>query len=244
MPGQLNGKVCLITGGGTGIGKCMAGTFAKEGAKLILASRNKENLERTAGELREEGAAVLVVPTDITQEDQVVRLFAAGLSEYGQLDIVVCNSATNIHGPIHELSLKDWQQVIDVNLTGTFLCGREAMKIMIPAGSGRILIIGSISATVPRIDAAAYNASKHALIGLTKSMALEGREHGIPVSILHPGNVLTEKRQARHLAMDDEPMLQMTEIANTALTMVSMPSYANLLEATVLPVKQKYLGRG
>lgn len=244
MPRQLEGKVCLITGGGTGIGRCMAGTFAKEGAKVVLASRNRENLENTAHELRSAGAQVLVVATDITQEEQVTRLFQTAHAEFGQLDIVVCNSATNKFGLVHELSLKDWQSVMDVNLTGTFLCCREAMKTMIKAQSGRILIIGSLSATAPRIRFAAYTTSKHALVGLAKTLALEGREHGIPVSLLHPGNVLTENRRTRNDPIDQEPMLEMRDLANAALTMVSMPSYGNILEATVLPVKQKYLGRG
>jgi NAD(P)-dependent dehydrogenase (short-subunit alcohol dehydrogenase family) len=147
-------------------------------------------------------------------------------------------------GPIEELSLETWQRVIAVNLTGPFLCTREAMRLMKPRGGGRILNIGSISAQVPRMDSVPYTTSKHGLVGLTKAAALEGRAHGVVVSCLHPGNVATERRQASDAPADQEPMITPDELAEVALTMVSLPLHVNVLESIVLPTTQLYLGRG
>ena len=128
--GQLEGKTAILTGAGTGIGKGIARAFAEEGAKLVIASRNRENLESTAAELRPHGNEVLVIPTDVTDEEQVVSLFEKTMNEIERLDILVSNSGVFDGGPFDELSLETWQKVIDVNLTGPFLCGREAMKIL------------------------------------------------------------------------------------------------------------------
>ena len=133
---------------------------------------------------------------------------------------------------------------MDVNLTGVFLCTREAMKIMKPADGGRIINIGSISAQIPRMNSAPYSTTKHALVGLTKSTALEGRDFGVVASILHPGNVLTELRDNSTLAQNQEPMMSTDDIAMAALTMAALPLNVNMLESIVLPVEQKYIGRG
>lgn len=242
--GQLDGKIAIITGAGTGIGKGIARAFAKEGANLVIASRNKDNLDKTAEELRPMGTTVIVVPTDVTREDQVITLFKKTMDEFGRVDIVVANSGVFDGGPFEELSLATWQKVIDVNLTGVFLCGREAMKIMKNQGGGRIINIGSISAQMPRMHAAPYATTKHALVGLTKSIALEGRDFGVSCSILHPGNVGTERRSSSDEEMDQEPMMTSDDIAMAALTMAALPPYVNMLESVVLPLTQKYLGRG
>ena len=192
--GRLDGKIAIITGAGTGIGKGIAHAFAQEGAKLALASRKRENLQQTADELRPIGAMVSVIPTDVTQEDQVISLFAQTMAEFGRLDILVNNAGAFDGGPLDELTLEAWRRVIDVNLTGPFLCSREAMKIMKRQGEGRIINIGSISAQVPRMHAVPYATSKYGLVGLTRATALEGREFGVSASCLHPGNTLTEQR--------------------------------------------------
>ena len=241
---QLNGKIAIITGGGSGIGKGIARAFAREGALLALASRNQEQLKATAGELRADGATVLVVPTDVTDEAQVIALFERTIGEFGRLDILVNNSGVFDGGPLEELSLATWRRVLDVNLTGPFLCSREAMKIMKPQGGGRIINIGSISAQMPRENAAPYAASKHGLVGLTKATALEGRAHGVVASCLHPGNVAAEWRQGNDAPMNQEPMLTPDELAAVAVTMAALPPHVNLLDAIVLPVEQLYLGRG
>ncbi len=241
---QLDGKIAIITGAGTGIGKGIARAFAGAGATLVIASRNRENLEATADELRPLGATVLVVAADVTDEAQVVALFERTMQEFGRLDIVVNNSGVFDGGPLEELSLETWQKVMDVNLTGPFLCTREAMKIMKSQGAGRIINIGSISAQMPRLNSAPYTTAKHGLVGLTKTTALEGRPHGISASCLHPGNTETERREASDTPEDQEPMMTVHDLAMAALTMAAMPPYANMLEATVLPVKQLYVGRG
>lgn len=142
--GKLDGKVAIITGGGTGIGKGIARAFAGEGASLVVASRSEKNLRRTADELSASGARVIATPTDVTDESQIIALFEGTVRQLGRLDILVNNSAVFDGGPLEELTLKTWQHVVDVNLTGVFLCSREAMKIMKPQGSGRIINIGSI----------------------------------------------------------------------------------------------------
>ena len=242
--GQLDGKISIVTGAGTGIGKGIARAYAAEGAKLVTASRNRRNLEESASELRSLGATVLVVPTDVTAEDQVLALFERTLDEFGRLDILVNNSGVFDGGPLEELSLETWQHVLDVNLTGPFLCSREAMKIMKRQGGGRIINIGSISAQMPRMDSAPYAATKHALVGLTKSTAIEGRAYGVVASCLHPGNVVTERRSASDAPTDQEPMMTPDDIAMAALTMAALPLNVNMYEAVVLPVGQLYLGRG
>jgi NAD(P)-dependent dehydrogenase (short-subunit alcohol dehydrogenase family) len=240
---QLQDKVALITGAATGIGRGIAGAFAREGARLILASRDSKRLEEAASELRARGAHALAIPTDVTDEAQVVALFEGVAREFGRLDILINNAGAFDGGPLDELSLQTWQKVIGVNLTGPFLCSREAFKIMKGQGGGRIINIGSISAQVPRMHSAPYVASKFGLEGLTRATALDGRAHGI-ASCLHPGNVASERRQASDSPADQEPMMTPDELAAVAVTMAALPPHVNLLDAIVLPVEQLYLGRG
>ncbi len=243
MP-QLEDRICIITGAGTGIGKGIARAFGREGAKLVLASRNRENLEGTAAEIRAAGGHAQVIPTDVTREEDVVRLFETTTGEFGRLDVLVNNSGVFDGGPLEELSLATWRKVVDVNLTGPFLCSREAMKIMKRQRSGRIINIGSISAQMPRDKSLPYTTTKHGLVGMTKSTALEGRPFGVVASCLHPGNVLTERRAASATAADQEPMMSTDEIAKAALAMATLDPKVNMLEAIVLPVEQLYVGRG
>ncbi len=242
--GKLEGKVCIITGGGTGIGRGTARAFAKEGASLVLAARQVDRLNESADEMRSYGVEALAVQTDVTGEDQVMKLFETTMTRFGRLDILVNNSGAFDGGPIDEIPLDTWMKVINVNLTGVFLCTREAMKIMKKQRSGRIINIGSISSRMPRMNSAPYTTSKHGIIGLTKSTALEGREYGISVGALHPGNVEVEWRAASTRDSDMEPMMSPDDIAIAALAMALLPPYANMLDTTVLPVKQDYVGRG
>lgn len=242
--GQLDDKVTIITGAGTGIGKGIARAFAREGAILILASRNQANLEGTATETRALGATTLVVPTDVTDEAAVKNLFDRTMQEFGRVDILINNSGAFDGGPLEELSLETWLKVLHVNLTGPFLCSREAMRIMKAQGGGRIINVGSISAQMPRINSVPYTTTKHGIVGLTKAAALEGRDYNVVVSALHPGNVLTERRAGSSSAADQEPMMTVDELAQAALTMCALPLHVNVLEAIVLPTTQKYVGRG
>ena len=240
--GKLDGKVAIITGGATGVGQGIARAFAIEGATVVIASRNKENLERTAEELRSTGATVEVVPTDVTDEAQVVRLFDHTVREFGRVDVAVSNAGIEASGPLEELTLETWQSVVAVNLTGVFLCCREAMKIMKAQGGGRIINIGSTAAQIPRPNTAPYAATKAGVVGLTHVAALEGRHHGVAVSCLHPGNVAIESRGPDR--MHTEPMMGVDDIGMVAVTMAALPPDVNLYEAIVLPLGMPYLGRG
>jgi NAD(P)-dependent dehydrogenase (short-subunit alcohol dehydrogenase family) len=242
--GRLDGQVAIVTGGGTGIGKGIAKALAQEGASVVLASRDRATLEASASDIRALGAAAEVVPTDVTDEGQVEALFQATLARFGRLDVLINNSGVFDGGPIEDLTLETWRKVVDVNLTGPFLCAREAMRIMKRQRSGRIVNIGSISAQVPRMDSAPYTATKHGLVGLTKSLALEGRAHRITASCLHPGNVLTERRAAGSASMDAEPMMTTADFASIVVAAVALPAEISLLEAIILPTEQPYVGRG
>ncbi len=211
---------------------------------MVLASRQQANLDETAAETRSLGAETMVQTVDVSQEASVLALFDAVEAKYGRVDVLINNSGVFDNGPIHELSLETWQKVVDVNLTGCFLCARSAYRIMLKHGGGRIVNVGSISAQMCRPNASPYNSTKHALVGLTKSIALEGREHNIVGSMLHPGNILTERRAASDQPTDQEPMMTVDELAETALVMVMLPLHVNVLETIVLPTTQAYVGRG
>ena len=239
----LKNKVCIITGGATGIGKGIATLYAKNGANIILAARRENLLEEATNELRQFGSKIHFVVTDVTNEQDVKHLFSETLSEFGQLDILVNNSGVAAGGPIEDIELDTWLNVINVNLTGVFLCTREAMRIMKKQHQGRIINIGSISAQMPRMNSAPYTSSKHGLVGLTKSTALEGREYGVSAGCLHPGNTESDLLLSG-IGSNKEPMMSVNEIASAALTMAALPPNANMLETIVLPVTQKYVGRG
>ena len=241
--GKLEDKVCIITGASSGIGREIANSFSREGAKLILAARRLDKLDGLANELKK-GDDTTVVQTDVSNEKDITNLFEITKQKYKQLDIVVNNAGIFDGGSIESLSLETWSKTITVNLTGVFLCTREAFKIMKPQKNGRIINIGSISGQMPRMNSAPYTSSKHGLIGLTKSSALEGRAHGISVGCLNPGNVLTEWRDESAGSMHQEPMMDTSAIAEAALTMAAMPPEVNMLDTTVLPIGQLYIGRG
>jgi|SRR5208282_998216 len=238
---QLDGKVALVTGASAGIGKGIANAFAKEGARLIIASRNKSKLDATANELISQGTTVLSVPTDVTQETQVAALFEKIMQEFGRLDILVNNAGVYQEASLEETSLEVWRRTMDVNLTGPFLCSREAMKIMKTQRWGRIINIGSISAQMPRPNAAPYSCSKMGLIALTKTTALEGRAFGVIACIIHPGNVETAQMNELTTA---EPVMAVDDLMKVVVTVAALPTHMNMLETIVLPVKQLYLGRG
>ena len=242
--GQLDGKVAIITGGNRGIGKAIAKGFAAEGARLTIAARDAALLTQTAEELRNSGAKVLAVPTDVTDEEQIKTLFEKAMNEYDRLDILVNNAGAFDGGPIDELSTEAWDKVIGVNLRAPFLCSREAVRIMKAQGEGgRIINVGSISAHRVRPNSAPYSSSKFGIWGLTQVTALEGRPHGITASCLQPGNTLVERVQNRPQP-PSEPMMDVDDLAQAAVLMATLPPNMNMLEATVLPVEQLYIGRG
>jgi NAD(P)-dependent dehydrogenase (short-subunit alcohol dehydrogenase family) len=242
--GKLAGKVAIVTGGNRGIGAGICRAFAREGCAVVPTARDGERLAQAAAELEAAGATVLAVPADVTDEAQVEAVFARTMERFGRLDILVNNAGAFDGGPLDELTLETWEKVMAVNLRGPFLCTRAAFRIMKAQGGGRIINVASISAQRVRMNSAPYSTSKHGLWGLTQCTALEGREHGIVASCLHPGNVLNERRALRQTEADTEPMMTCDELAETALLMATLPPHVNMLEAIVLPVGQLYVGRG
>jgi len=248
--GKLDGKVAIVTGGGSGIGKGIAQSLALEGAKTVIAARRVARLNQAAQELAALGATVVSQPTDVTDEAQVNALFARTVDLFQRVDILVNNAGATDGGPLDELSVETWDKVIATNLRGPFLCTRSAMRIMKRQRCGRILNIGSISAQRPRFNAAPYATSKFGIWGLTIVTALEGRDYGISACCLHPGNVDVEASAEDVGAISGipeyalEPKMKVQEIAEVAVLMATLPPHMNMLEAIVLPVKQAYLARG
>ena len=238
---KLDGKTAVITGGGSGIGKAIAERFAEQGANVILAARDLDRLEAAAAQI---GDAATAVRCDVTDESQIEALFAQVDEHHGPVDILVNNAGLAAPGPTHELDLKHWQHVISVNLTGAFLGSKHALKRMIPRKRGRILNIGSISGQMSRPHSAAYTSSKFGLDGLTRSMALDAREHGIAVSVLHPGNVDTDIWKGMREVAEIEGMVPLGDIADAALAIVAMEDGVNMLSSVILPITQPYIGRG
>ena len=246
--GMLDGKVALVTGGGSGIGKGIARALAGEGCAVVLASRNAQRLAVAVSEFGQAGVTAVAVVADVTNETQVKSLFGEVMERFGRLDILVNSPGAFEGGRIDTLSLETWHRVLDTNLTGPFLCTREAFAIMKEAGGGRIINVGSISAHRARMHSAPYTSSKFGIWGLTQCTALDGREFGIAASCIQPGNTLVERRGdlRTHSGRDEgpEPMISVDEVARVALVMATLPPGANLLEATILPVTQPYVGRG
>lgn len=241
---QLANQIAVITGANQGIGKAIARAFAHEGASLVLCARNADKLASVADEFRAAGTEVLAQPCDVSCEADVELLFAAVQERFGRVDLLVNNAGAFDGGPLDEVSLEAWNNVIGSCLTGTFLCSRAAFRMMKPRRSGKILNIGSISAQRPREGSAPYSAAKFGVWGLTQAIALDGRPHGIVCSCLHPGNVQVERRIDSGKTSDDEPMMSPETIARAALAMMTLPADVNFLEAIVLPRDQVYLGRG
>lgn len=224
-----------------------------EGADIVLTARRLAQLEQARDELLEGAASPLdmmvhIIASDIAEEDSVRQLFSEIDTRCGRIDLVVNNAGINVAKPFTDLTATDLQKVLNVNVVGAFTCSREAMKRMTNAnnGGGRIINIGSIAATSPRPDSTAYTTSKFALQGLTRSLALDGRDKGIAVGIIHPGNVVSELLSPEEVEIrgKTEGFLGPDDVANCVLTMATLPYSANVLEMTVVPTTQPFIGRG
>jgi NAD(P)-dependent dehydrogenase (short-subunit alcohol dehydrogenase family) len=233
----VDGKVVIVTGASSGIGAAVATEFAAVGARL------KDRLDGLAAEIEAAGGAVVAVTCDVRREADVLALFAAGLERFGRIDILINNAGIADHTPTAELSLERWSEVVDTNLTGAFLCAREAFRIMKGQGAGRIIHVGSLSAQVPRPDTIAYSASKFGLSGLNHSLAIDGRAHGIASSIFHPGVVGTELVRSG-AARDPRTVIGSDVAARAVLAMADLPDHVNVVESTILPLTMPFLGRG
>ena len=248
-----NGKVALVTGGGSGIGKASALALAEEGFAVVVAGRRPEPLQMVVGEIESKQGRALGVPTDVGNPDSVRALFAKTKETYGRLDVLFNNAGFGAAGPIEELSYERWKGVIDSILNGSFLCTQEAFKIMKdqePMG-GRIINNGSISAHVPRPDSAAYTSAKHAITGLTKSTSLDGRKYDIACGQIDIGNALTEmtQRMTRGVpqangAVMVEPTMDVQNVARAVVFMATVTPEANVQFLTVMATKMPFVGRG
>jgi len=245
-------KIAIVTGAGSGIGRSVAVALCREGYAVALAGRREAPLEEAAGVAGTE--TTLVVPTDVTNEDSVQQLFDHALAEYGRIDVVFNNAGISAPAvPLEDLTLDQWQNVVDVNLTGMFLCTREAFRVMknqTPQG-GRIINNGSISAAAPRPLSAPYTATKHAVTGLTKSTALDGRAYNIACGQIDIGNAatdMTQQMQAGVLQANGstmvEPTMDVEHVAQTVVHMASLPLESNIPFMTIMATTMPLIGRG
>lgn len=242
----MKSKIALVTGAGSGIGRAVSLALGSAGYSVVLAGRRKEELEKTAAQ----GKDMLVVPTDVTNPESVNALF----SRLERLDLLFNNAGMGAPAiPMDELTFEQWTAVVNVNLTGAFLCAQHAMRLMkkqIPRG-GRIVNNGSISATAPRPNSAPYTATKHAITGLTKSISLDGRPFDIACGQIDIGNAATEmtERMAKGIiqangTMMAEPRMDVKHVADAVVYMASLPLEANVQFMTVMATKMPLVGRG
>ncbi|HUX50218.1 MAG TPA: SDR family oxidoreductase [Spirochaetia bacterium] len=247
-------KIALITGAGTGIGKAAALALAEAGFDLVLAGRRAEPLEVTAGDAQKQGARVIIHQTDVSDPSSVQSLFDAVRRNFGRLDLLFNNAGLAAPSTTFEdIPFEKWQAVVNVNLTGVFLCSQEAFRIMKeqePRG-GRIINNGSISAHAPRPFSAPYTATKHAVSGLTRSCNLDGRAYDIAVGQIDIGNArtdMTETMTAGTLQPDGtlrpEPRMDVKHVADAIVQMAMLPLSVNILSMTIMATKMPFVGRG
>jgi NAD(P)-dependent dehydrogenase (short-subunit alcohol dehydrogenase family) len=243
-------RIAVVTGGGSGIGAAAAVALAEDGWRVVIAGRRREPLDRTAAGRPD----IDPITADVTDESSVRSLFETTVRRYGRVDLLFNNAGTGApEADIDELDLETWNRVVAVNLTGSFLCAREAFRVMRtqqPQG-GRIINNGSISAYAPRPRSIAYTATKHAITGLTKSTALDGRPYDIACGQIDIGNAATDlgSGAAAGTAQADgtmrpEPLMEVTEVGRAVLYMADLPLSTNVATMTVMATKMPFIGRG
>ncbi len=249
-----DGRIALVTGAGSGIGRAVSTALQAAGFAVVLAGRRASELEATAALADPAGGRMLPVQTDVTQPEEVRALFAKLHAAFGRLDLLFNNAGTGAPAiPLEDLTVEQWNTVVNVNLTGAFLCAQGAIRLMksqVPRG-GRIINNGSISAHAPRPHSAPYTATKHAITGLTKSISLDGRAHGIACGQIDIGNAATEmtRRMTEGVpqangALLAEPRMDVRHVAEAVLYMASLPLDANVQFLTVMATAMPFIGRG
>jgi NAD(P)-dependent dehydrogenase (short-subunit alcohol dehydrogenase family) len=247
-------KVAVVTGGGTGIGRASALALGRDGYAVVIAGRRKDKLDETVKDAEQQGSRMIGVVADVGKPEDVQRLFDQTQQTYGRLDLLFNNAGRGAPGVLLEdLTYEQWQSVVDVNLTGSFLCTQAAFKMMKsqnPQG-GRIINNGSISAHAPRPNSAPYTSTKHAILGLTKATALDGRKYDIACCELDIGNAATDlaNRMANGVPQADgsvrtEPLMDVEIVARAVVHMASLPLEANVQFMTVMATKMPFVGRG
>jgi NAD(P)-dependent dehydrogenase (short-subunit alcohol dehydrogenase family) len=248
------GRVALVTGAGSGIGRAVSLALHSDGYSVVLAGRRASELEKTAARGERSENRMLAVPTDVTKPDEVGLLFAKAKAAFGRLDLLFNNAGANTPPvSMEDLTFKQWTEAVDVNLTGAFLCAQQAIKIMkaqLPRG-GRIINNGSISAHVPRPNSTPYTATKHAITGLTKCISLDGRKYDIACGQIDIGNAATEmtERMAAGIAQPNgtiavEPRMDLKHVCDAVLYMANLPLETNVQFMTVMATKMPFIGRG
>ena len=247
-------KISIVTGAGTGVGKAASLALAHDGWTVVLAGRRKAPIEEVVNKIKTGGGNAIAITTDTADPKSVRKLFKETKSNFGRLDLLFNNAGTNAPGvPLEELSFEQWSNVVNVNLTGVFLCTQEAFKIMkvqAPMG-GRIINNGSISAHVPRPGSAPYTATKHGVTGLTRSTSLDGRKYNIACGQIDIGNALTEmaERMTKGVpqangSIQVEPVMDVSNVGETVVHMASLPMDANVQFVTVMATNMPFIGRG
>ena len=247
-------KISIVTGAGTGVGKSASLALADEGWTIVLAGRRKDPIEAVANEIKSRGGNASAIVTDTSDTKSVKGLFEETKRTFGRLDLLFNNAGTNAPGvSLEYLSFEQWTNVVNVNLTGVFLCTQEAFRLMkaqTPMG-GRIINNGSISAHVPRPGSAPYTATKHAVTGLTRSTSLDGRKYNIACGQIDIGNALTEMaaRMTKGVPQADgsiqvEPVMDVANVGKTVAHMASLPMEANVQFVTVMATNMPFIGRG
>jgi NAD(P)-dependent dehydrogenase (short-subunit alcohol dehydrogenase family) len=247
-------KIAIVTGAGSGIGRAAALALLREGYAVVLAGRHAETLEKTAAESGAASARALPIITDVSDPASVRALFAKTKERFGRLDLLFNNAGTGAPPvPLEELTFEQWRRVVDVNLTGAFLCTQAAFRLMkeqTPRG-GRIINNGSISAHAPRPNSAPYTATKHAITGLTKSTALDGRKYNIACGQIDIGNAATDMTASMkdgilqaNGQIAAEPIMDVENVARAVVYMASLPLDANVLFLTVMATQMPFVGRG
>ena len=249
-----NAKVAIVTGAGTGIGKAVALALLNDGYSVAFAGRRAELLAKAIADSGAGAARTLAVSADVGDPESVRALFAKTVEKFGRLDLLFNNAGTGAPAiPMEDLGYEQWKTVVDANLTGVFLCTREAIRIMkrqVPRG-GRIINNGSISAHAPRPNSAPYTATKHGVTGLTKSTSLDGRQYDIACGQIDIGNAATEMtdKMAQGIVQPNgsiavEPRMDLAHVASTVVHMASLPLDANVQFVTVMATKMPFVGRG
>lgn len=247
-------KIAIVTGAGSGIGRATARALLKEGYSVVLAGRRAQALQQTIAEAGADSARALAVPTDLTDPASIQALFAKTKETFGRLDVLFNNAGTGAPAiPLEDLTIEQWRRVVDTNLTGAFLCTQAAFRLMkdqTPKG-GRIINNGSISAHAPRPFSAPYTASKHAITGLTRSTALDGRRYDIACGQIDIGNAGTEMTARMQNGVPQangeiavEPTMDVEHVARAVVYMANLPLDANVLFMTVMATKMPFVGRG
>ncbi len=222
MEPELKGKVAIVTGSGRGIGRAIALVLAKRGTHVVAAARTVEQIDLLAEQITAAGGKATAIPTDVTEEASVLALFKKVREDLGRLDVLVNNAGLGIYGEMIDFDVEDFDRVLAVNLRGTFLCSREAMRMMVPRKEGYIINISSVVGLKSYPNQGAYTASKHGVMGLTKTLALEAQEHNIRVSAILPGGVDTELVGLARPDLDRSILMQPDDIAQTVLFLLSL----------------------